>query len=61
MNQFTTFTESRKAPVRIMYSIEHDLVDRIWVYYNAAEVSGILSESDMAEIRIECEMHLRSQ
>lgn len=61
MNQFTTFTESRKAPVRVMYAIENDLVDKIWVYYHGVEVSDILSEADMAEIRIECEMHLGSQ
>lgn len=60
-NDFETKTAGRKAPVRVMYSIVNDLVESIWVYYRGVEVSDILSEADMAEIRIECEMHLGSQ
>lgn len=60
-NDFETKTGGRKASVRVMYAIENDLVDKIWVYYHGVEVSDILSEADMAEIRIECEMHLGSQ
>ena len=61
MNTFLTLTESRRAPVEVIYTTKDDLVDRFNVYYRGQDVTAILSESDMREIEIQCDIHYQEQ
>lgn len=61
MNTFLTLTESRKAPVEVVYTTKDDLVDRFNVYYRGQDVTSILSESDLREIEIQCDIHFQGQ
>lgn len=61
MNTFLTLTESRKAPVEVVYTTKDDLVDRFNVYYRGQDVTSILSESDLREIEIQCDIHFQEQ
>lgn len=57
MNTFITLTESRKAPVEVVYTTKDDLVDRFNVYYRGQDVTSLLSESDLQEIEMQCDIH----
>lgn len=61
MNTFLTLTESRKAPVEVVYTTKDDLVDRFNVYYRGQDVTSLISESDLREIEIQCDIHLQEQ
>lgn len=61
MNTFLTLTESRRAPVEVVYTIKDDLVDRFNVYYRGQDVTSLISESDLREIEIQCDIHLQEQ
>lgn len=61
MNTFLTLTESRKAPVEVVYTTKDDLVDRFNVYYRGQDVTSILSESDLREIEIQCDIHFQGK
>ena len=61
MNSFLTLTESRKAPVEVVYTTKDDLVDRFNVYYRSQDVTSILCESDLREIEIQCDIHFQEQ
>ena len=61
MNSFLTLTESRKAPVEVVYTTKDDLVDRFNVYYRSQDVTSILCESDLREIEIQCDIHFQGQ
>lgn len=61
MYTFITLTESRRAPVEVVYTTKDDLVDRFNVYYRGQDVTAILSESDMREIEIQCDIHYQEQ
>lgn len=61
MNTFLTLTESRRAPVEVVYTTKDDLVDRFNVYYRGQDVTSILSESDLREIEIQCDIHFQEQ
>lgn len=61
MNMFLTLTESRKAPVQVLYSTKDDLVCSFSVYYRGQDVTSILSESDLREIEIQCDLHYQEQ
>lgn len=61
MNAFLTLTESRKAPVEVVYTTKNDLVDRFNVYYRSQDVTSILCESDLREIEIQCDLHYQEQ
>lgn len=61
MNTFLTLTESRKAPVEVVYTTKDDLVDRFNVYYRGQDVTSILSESDLQEIEMQCDIHFQGQ
>lgn len=61
MHTFITLTESRRAPVEVIYTTKDDLVDRFNVYYRGQDVTAILSESDMREIEIQCDIHYQEQ
>ena len=61
MNTFLTLTESRKAPVEVVYTTKDDLVDRFNVYYRGQDVTSLLCESDLQEIEIQCDIHFGAQ
>jgi len=61
MNSFLTLTESRRAPVEVVYTTKDDLVDRFNVYYRGQDVTSLISESDLREIEIQCDIHLQEQ
>lgn len=61
MNTFLTLTESRRAPVEVVYTTKDDLVDRFNVYYRGQDVTSLISESDLREIEIQCDIHLQEQ
>ena len=61
MNTFLTLTESRKAPVEVVYTTKDDLVDNFNVYYRGQDVTSLLCESDLREIEIQCDLHYQEQ
>ena len=61
MNTFLTLTESRRAPVEVVYTTKDDLVDRFNVYYRGQDVTSLISESDLREIEIQCDIHFQEQ
>lgn len=61
MNEFLTLTESRKAPVQVIYWTKDGLVDNFNVYYRSQDVTSILSESDLREIEMQCDIHFGEQ
>ena len=61
MNTFLTLTESRRAPVEVVYTTKDDLVDRFNVYYHSQDVTSLLCESDLREIEIQCDLHYQEQ
>lgn len=61
MHEFITLTESRKAPVQVIYWTKDDLVDNFKVYYRSQDVTSILSESDLQEIEMQCDIHFGAQ
>lgn len=61
MNTFMTLTESRRAPVEVVYTTKDDLVDRFNVYYRGQDVTSLLSESDLREIEIQADLHYQEQ
>ena len=61
MHTFITLTESRKAPVEVVYTTKDDLVDRFNVYYRNQDVTSILCDLDLREIEIQCDLHFQEQ
>lgn len=61
MQTFLTLTESRRAPVEVVYTTKDDLVDNFNVYYRGQDVTSLLCESDLREIEIQCDLHYQEQ
>lgn len=61
MQTFITLTESRRAPVEVVYTTKDNLVNRFNVYYRGQDVTSLLCESDLQEIEMQCDIHFQEQ